>query len=106
MSEPADFTSNRLRKPDRVTAMWDIIAQVKNEFPLTEPATFICGSNTDCQGCPKKLLEMVDSEISYWEHAMARGVIPTFDQLRRFGKLCLGVKRGLAGNNLLYSQRV
>lgn len=94
------------RKPDRVTAMLQLISQVKAEFPLYEPSTFICGVNTDCQGCPKKLLEMVDSEINYWEHAIARGVVPTFDQLRRFGKMCLGVRRGLARNNLLYSQRI
>ena len=50
-------------KPDRATAMRQIIAQVKTEFPLYEPATFICGANTDCAGCPKKLLEMVDGEI-------------------------------------------
>lgn len=94
------------RKPDRKTAMLELIKQVKAEFPLYEPSTFICGANTDCQGCPKKLLELVDSEINYWEHAIARGVIPSFDQLRRFGKMCLGVRRGLARNNLLYSQRV
>lgn len=98
--------SKSARKPDRKTAMLELIKQVKAEFPLYEPSTFICGANTDCQGCPKKLLELVDSEINYWEHAIARGVIPSFDQLRRFGKMCLGVKRGLARNNLLYSQRV
>ena len=88
-------------KPDRATAMRQIIAQVKTEFPLYEPATFICGANTDCAGCPKKLLEMVDGEISYWESALKRGVQPKFDEIRRFGKMCLGVRRALARNGLL-----
>ncbi len=105
MSKLAELDWNRPRKPDRVTAMRQIIDEVKAEFPLYEPSTFICGSNIDCQGCPKKLLELVDGEISYWEHAMAKGVIPNFEQIRRFGKTCLGVKRGLARNNLLKSQK-
>ncbi len=88
-------------KPDRQTAMRQIIAQVKAEFPLYEPSTYICGANTDCAGCPKKLLEMVDSEICYWESAMKRGVQPKFDEIRRFGKMCLGVRRALLRNNLL-----
>lgn len=88
-------------KPDRMTAMREIIAQVKAEFPLYEPSTFICGANTDCAGCPKKLLEMVDSEICYLESAMKRGVSPKFDEIRRFGKMCLSVRRALLRNNLL-----
>ncbi|MFC0047178.1 MULTISPECIES: hypothetical protein [Rheinheimera] len=88
-------------KPDRMTAMREIIEQVKAEFPLYEPSTFICGANTDCAGCPKKLLEMVDSEICYWECAMKRGVSPKFDEIRRFGKMCLSVRRALLRNNLL-----
>jgi hypothetical protein len=88
-------------KPDRMTAMREIIEQVKAEFPLYEPSTFICGANTDCAGCPKKLLEMVDSEICYWECAMKRGVSPKFDEIRRFGKMCLSVRRALLRNHLL-----
>lgn len=88
-------------KPDRMTAMREIIEQVKAEFPLYEPSTFICGANTDCAGCPKKLLEMVDSEICYWECAMKRGVSPKFDEIRRFGKMCSSIRRALLRNNLL-----
>ena len=88
-------------KPDRMTAMREIIEQVKAEFPLYEPSTFICGANTDCAGCPKKLLEMVDSEICYWESAMKRGVSPKFDEIRRFGKMCSSIRRALLRNNLL-----
>ncbi len=31
-------------KPDRMTAMRDIIAQVKAELPIYEPETFVCAS--------------------------------------------------------------
>lgn len=81
--------------------MLSIIEQVKNTLPLYEPETFVCGTEGNCIGCPKKLLEMVDSELTYWESALRRGVIPQFDEIRRFGKMCSSVKRGLSRNGLI-----
>ncbi|RJX75326.1 hypothetical protein DZ860_01190 [Vibrio sinensis] len=89
------------KKPDRITAMKLIIDQVKDEFPLYSPETFRCGPENSCIGCPKKLMELVDSELSYWEHAITREISPTFEELNRFGKLCKNVRRGLVRNNLI-----
>lgn len=89
------------RKPDRVTAMRLLIKQVKHELPLYEPDTFFCGTNTSCIGCPKKLMELVDTDLCYWEHKLNQGEIPTFDDINRFAKLCKNVKRGLVRNNLV-----
>ncbi|MEZ9596258.1 hypothetical protein AB4298_16615 [Shewanella sp. 10N.261.52.F9] len=89
------------KKPDRATAMMQIIEQVKQEFPLYESETFVCGPDGNCLGCPKKLLELVDTELSYWESAIANGNVPQFDDIRRFGKLCSNVKRGLNRNGVL-----
>ncbi|MEI8609795.1 hypothetical protein [Enterovibrio norvegicus] len=89
------------KKPTRMDAMRLIIEQVKQELPLYESDTFVCGPDNSCIGCPKKLLELVDSELSYWESAMNRGVDPNFDEIRRFGKLCTNVRRGLVRNNIL-----
>ncbi len=86
-------------KPDRITAMLNIIERAKIELPLYEPDTFVCGQQGNCIGCPKKLLELVDSDLSYWQHAIKQGVIPNFDEIRRFGKLCTNVKRGLIRNS-------
>ncbi len=80
--------------------MLSIIQQVKQELPLYAPETFVCGSKGNCVGCPKKLLELVDSELTYWESAMTRGITPQFDEIRRFGKMCNGVRRGLQRNGL------
>ncbi|QMV16320.1 hypothetical protein [Vibrio spartinae] len=88
-------------KPDRITAMQLIIDQAKCELPLYESDTFVCGTEGNCVGCPKKLLELVDTELSYWEHNIKRGISPNFDEIRRFGKLCTNVKRGLIRNNIL-----
>lgn len=81
--------------------MLSIIQQVKQELPLYAPETFVCGSKGNCVGCPKKLLELVDSELTYWESVMERGITPQFDEIRRFGKMCNGVRRGLQRNGLV-----
>ncbi|MGY6427592.1 hypothetical protein ACXIVC_10185 [Vibrio parahaemolyticus] len=88
-------------KPDRITAMKLIIDQAKRELPLYESDTFVCSTEGNCIGCPKKLMELVDSELSYGESTISRGIAPNFDDIRRFGKLCTNVKRGLVRNNIL-----
>lgn len=88
-------------KPDRTTAMCQLIDQVKAELPLYRADTFVCGPDNSCIGCPKKLLEMVDSELSYWEYQIKQGITPHFDEIRRFGKLCNSVRRALLRNSLL-----
>ncbi|MBY7763163.1 hypothetical protein KW426_01300 [Vibrio fluvialis] len=85
-------------KPDRLTAMQQIIDAVQQEFPLYQQDTFVCGPNNTCVGCPKKLMELVGSELSYWQHQVKRGLPPSFDELNRFGKLCKNVRRALVRN--------
>ncbi|MDF2185018.1 hypothetical protein O1O06_09550 [Grimontia hollisae] len=89
------------KKPTRMDAMIQIIEQVKQELPLYESDTFVCGPDGNCIGCPKKLLEMVDSELTYWESAMSRGITPQFDEIRRFGKMCTSVRRALVRNKII-----
>ncbi|MFA0088730.1 hypothetical protein BCU66_020775 [Vibrio sp. 10N.286.49.B1] len=87
-------------KPNLKMATLDLIHQVKSTLPLYDESTFKCGPDSTCIGCPKKLLELVETEVSYWEHSLARGVTPNFEELRRFGKLCHSVRRGLIRNGL------
>ncbi len=89
------------KKPDLKSAMLQLIEQVKDELPLYEPATFVCGPDGNCIGCPKKLMELVDTEVCYWESAIERGIVPKFDEIRLFGKLCKNVRRGLVRNGIL-----
>ncbi|PWI33465.1 hypothetical protein DI392_10340 [Vibrio albus] len=87
------------KKPDRITAMQQIIDAVKAEFPLYQEDTFVCGPDNTCIGCPKKLMEMVDSELQYWQYQVDRRIPPTFDELYRFGKMCKNIRRSLVRNN-------
>lgn len=86
------------RKPDRITAMQQIIDAVKQEFPLYQPDTFKCGPDNTCIGCPKKLMELVDTDLSYWQYQIDRGIPPTFDELYSFGKMCKNIRRALVRN--------
>lgn len=87
------------QKPSLANAMLNLIEEVRGVFPFYAPESSICGDA--CEGCPKKLLELVDSELCYWEGKIAMGDVPTFDELNRVGKLCKNVRRGLKRNGLL-----
>ncbi|MFT7053705.1 MAG: hypothetical protein ACJAU1_001262 [Psychromonas sp.] len=88
-----------IKKPDCKTAMLNIITLVKSDFPFNHPDINICGDT--CVGCPKKLIELVETEIMHWESAIERGEIPSFNEISGFAKLCKNVRRGLVRNGLL-----
>lgn len=98
---PTNLKPITTKKPDLNSAMLSLIEEVKNELPIYESETFICGPKGNCSGCSKKLLEMVDTELMYWEHSISMGQGPNFEELRRFGKLCSSVRRGLERNGLV-----
>ncbi|AYV20213.1 MULTISPECIES: hypothetical protein [Vibrio] len=88
-------------KPSLTDATLQLISDVKKQLPLYSEDTFVCGPDNSCIGCPKKLMELVETEVSYWESALSRGITPNFEELRRFGKLCSSVRRGLVRNGLV-----
>ena len=87
------------KKPDCTTAMKNLIAAVRNDFPFNVSEANICGIS--CIGCPKKLLEIVDTELCDWETKLEDDVIPTFGDISRLAKLCKNVRRGLKRNGLV-----
>jgi len=87
------------KKPDRKTAMLNIIKLVKDDFPFEVPEAQICGDS--CVGCPKKLLELVETEISYWEVNIENGELPNLTEISRFAKLCKNVRRSLVRNGIV-----
>lgn len=87
-------------KPKPIQAMKDLIIEVRKVFPFTLPEAQICAGK--CVGCPKKLLEIADSELSDWEAKIKNGEVPTITELNRLGKLCKNIRRGLERNNLIF----
>ena len=93
------INAERCAKPDRVDAMNNLITQVRNVFPFAVPEAEICAGK--CVGCPKKLLEIVDTELCDWEVKLTNGEIPSFGDIAKLGKLCKNIHRGLKRNNLV-----
>lgn len=87
------------KKPDRKTAMQNIITLVRADFPFDAPDAQICAET--CVGCPKKLLELTEIEIIHWESEMANGESPTFDEIYHFAKLCKNIRRGLVRSGII-----
>jgi hypothetical protein len=92
------------KKPDRQTAMLHIIKLVRDDFPFYDPESQICGDT--CVGCPKKLLELVDSEIEEWEHKIASGETPNFAEIDSFAKLCRNIRRSLKRSGVIDNKLV
>lgn len=86
-------------KPDRRTAMQNLIKQVRTEFPFTLPEAQICAGR--CVGCAKKLLELADTELCDWENRLENKETPTLGDISRLAKLCKNIRRGLVRNDLL-----
>ena len=82
--------------------MLNIINLVKDDFPFEDPSVQICGDT--CVGCPKKLLELVESEIMHWEYVIEQDELPNLTEISRFAKLCKNVRRGLVRNGILTAE--
>lgn len=87
------------KKPDRKTTILNIIQQVRAQFPFDDVNVQICGDS--CIGCPKKLLELVESEINHWEYVVAKGNLPNMSEIDYFAKLCKNIRRSLVRNGVL-----
>ncbi|WP_286261772.1 hypothetical protein [Thalassotalea atypica] len=87
------------KKPSTDVAMQTLILQVRAEFPFSLPEAQICAGK--CVGCPKKLLEIADTELSDWESKLAHGETPLLGDITRLGKLCKNIRRGLVRNELI-----
>ena len=86
-------------KPNASTAMQNLIEQVRVEFPFSLPEAQICAGK--CVGCPKKLLELADTELCEWESRLTNGETPLLGDISRLAKLCKNIRRGLVRNDLL-----
>ncbi|WP_371878040.1 hypothetical protein [Ferrimonas sp. SCSIO 43195] len=79
--------------------MTQLIQQARDAFPFGVPEAELCGGK--CIGCPKKLLELVDTELCDWETRLEQGEVPKLGDVSRLGKLCRNVHRGLKRNGVV-----
>ena len=87
------------RKPDTTEAMRDLIQEVREVFPFEMPAAQLCSG--PCRGCPKKLLEFIDEELTDWATSLDAGDVPSLGELQALGKRCRKIHAALASNGLV-----
>ena len=78
--------------------MQHLIGQIRTALPFDQPTALLCQQH--CVGCPKKLMEFIEGEVSGWENALSRGETPALgdiDQLARTSRKIYAVleKNGL-----------
>jgi len=71
-------------KPDRKTAMRQLIEQIRRDMPFDSHEANICTGQ--CNGCGKKLLDYLDSELEIWEYQLDAGELPDFGEINRIAK--------------------
>lgn len=85
-------------RPDTYTAMQRLILEIRQAFPFDLDEAQLC--NGPCQGCPKKLLEYMDTELCHWEFRMSRGETPLLGDLQRLAKTAHKIQRVLINNGI------
>jgi len=85
-----------MSKPNTKTAMQQLIAQIQQAIPQNLNEAQICQG--ECLGCSKKMLEMLDAEISYWQYTDA---IPSLKDLKNLENIGRRTYKILKRNQLI-----
>jgi hypothetical protein len=86
-------------KPDTVTAMRGLIAQVRAVMPFDQASARVCDG--ECRSCGQKLLDFMQAELEDWESRLDAGTRPNLGDLDRLGRTARKVYRALEKNDLV-----
>ena len=89
------------RKPDTQQAMENLVIQVRQQLPFHLPPDQLCQHS--CTGCPKKLMEFLDTELEDMEQRLADGDTFSLGDINKLARTSGKIyrvmeKNGLAGN--------
>jgi len=85
-------------KPNRTSAMRQLILQVRTAMPFDLPEANLCSGK--CNGCSQKLLDYLDSELEDWEYRLKEGEIPDFGEIQRIARTSKKIYKILDQNGL------
>lgn len=83
-------------KPNTKVAMQDMISLIKDSIPFHLDEAQMCQG--ECLGCSKKMLEMLDAEISYWQYSESP---PSLKDLKNLEKMGVRTYKILKRNRLV-----
>lgn len=99
MSDPSPDTSETTRKPDTRTALANLMSQAREKLPFHLSFSGNCEGR--CHECPAKLLEVLDTELAWWELRLQRGVVPSLGDVHRLARDCQEIHASLEGQGLV-----
>lgn len=73
-----------MTKPNTQIAMQTLINKIKETIPLNLEEAQLCQGQ--CLGCSKKMLEMLDAEISYWQFSEVTPSLKDLKNLENIGR--------------------
>ena len=76
-----------------------LIDEIRQTLPFTLDQAQLCQG--PCQGCSKKLLEYLDTELAEREFALQRGIIPTFGDLKKLARTSHRIRKILVNNGII-----
>lgn len=79
--------------------MHDLIGRVRTTLPFDLPEAQVCSGV--CQGCSRKLLDFLASELDDWERRLASGERPGLSDLSQLIRTSRKVQRVLIRNGLI-----
>lgn len=73
-----------MTKPDVNTAMKQLIETIRANIPLNLDEAQMCQGR--CLGCSKKMIEMLDTDLCYWEASQDTPGLVDLNELATLGK--------------------
>ena len=86
-------------KPDTVTAMQNLITQIKQTLPFDSIDSDFCSDI--CAGCSVKLIDYLADEMNHWEMRISQGETPTLGDVNKLAKAAKKIRTVLCKNNLI-----
>lgn len=86
-------------KPGTREAMQRLIEEIRQSLPFDLPEAQLC--NGPCTGCPKKLLEFMDTELEQWQSRLRQGDEPRLGDISKLARSARKVHRVFELNRLL-----
>lgn len=80
-------------------AMSDIINEARRKIPFQLSFDGQCVG--ECDRCPQKLLELLDTDIAIWEERLKKGVVPNLGDVHTMAKNCTEVYDLLQSKNFM-----
>lgn len=79
--------------------MMQLIIEVRSAIPFDKPEAELCVGS--CHGCPKKLIEYLDTELTDWSERLGRSEDPLLGDVDRLGRAAKKIYKVLQKNKVI-----